>query len=165
MTTLYIVRHAFAGHHGDPGYPGYPDDSQRPLTPKGIKQFSKLVKRLAGGGLAPQTVVTSPYVRCRQTAELLCEGVDPSPELVELEALEPGSELEALIDWSNRQDADSLAWVGHSPDVEHLAAALVSMRAGNISFSKGAVAAIRFDDEIAIGAGELRWFVSPKVLG
>ena len=40
---LYIVRHAFAGQHGDPSYP---DDSLRPLTKKGRKQFRRVVKKL-----------------------------------------------------------------------------------------------------------------------
>ena len=35
---LYIVRHAYAGQHGDPHYP---DDSLRPLTKRGRKQFAR----------------------------------------------------------------------------------------------------------------------------
>ena len=54
---LYIVRHAPAGQHGDPRYP---NDSLRPLTRKGERRFSRLVKRLAEHGLAPTLVVTSP---------------------------------------------------------------------------------------------------------
>jgi phosphohistidine phosphatase len=162
MTTLYIVRHAYAGHHGDPEYP---DDSLRPLTPKGTKQFRKVVKKLAKRGFAPGVVATSPYVRCRQTADLLAERFEPPPQVVELEALQPGSHLEALIEWSASQNFDALAWVGHAPDVEHLAAALLAMQNSGLAFAKGAVAAIEFDEEVAIGQGELRWLATPKLLG
>ncbi len=161
MTTLYIVRHAYAGHHGDPAWP---DDSLRPLTDKGRNRFRRVVKKLARRGFAPQMVATSPLVRCRQTADVVCQRLSPPPELVELDALEPGSRLDALVEWSNSRNVATLAWVGHAPDVDQLAAALLGMREGGMTFSKGAVAAIRFDDEIAEGEGELVWFANPKIL-
>ena len=158
---LYIVRHAFAGQHGDPRYP---DDSLRPLTKKGCKRFRRTVKKLACSGFLPSLVATSPFVRCRQTAEFLCERVAPRPDMIQLDDLKPGSQLESLIGWSNEQGVEALAWVGHSPDVEHLAAALLGAREGSIAFAKGAVAAIRFDDAMAAGQGQLQWCVTPKVI-
>jgi phosphohistidine phosphatase len=160
MITLYIVRHAFAGQHGDPQWP---DDDLRPLAPKGRKQFRRVVKKLARRGFAPKAVATSPLVRCRQTADEIVARLDPPPELVELDALRPGSDLDALCEWSNARGVDSIAWVGHSPDVDQLAAALLGMR-GGMGFAKGAAAAIRFDEQVASGQGELAWFVSPKIL-
>lgn len=161
MKTLYIVRHAYAGQHGDPRWP---DDALRPLAAKGRKQFRCVVKKLARRGFAPQVVATSPLVRCRQTADVVCERLSPPPELVELDALAPGSRLDELVEWSNAQTADTLAWVGHAPDVDQLAASLLGMREGAIDFAKGAVAAIRFDDKIAPGEGGLVWFANPKLL-
>ncbi len=162
MSTLYIVRHAYAGQHGDPRYT---DDALRPLTKRGTKQFRKVVKKLHRRGFAPEVVATSPLVRCRQTADVIFAIVVPPPECVELQALAPGSELETLIAWTNARGVESTAWVGHAPDVDHLAAALLGMDGPNITFSKGAVAAIRFDEEVAPGKAELRWFAGPKVLG
>ncbi|MEX0679550.1 MAG: histidine phosphatase family protein [Pirellulales bacterium] len=161
MTTLYIIRHAYAGQHGDPRWP---DDSLRPLTGKGQKQFRRVVKKLARRGFAPQVVATSPMVRCRQTADVVCERLSPPPSLVPLDALEPGSRLEELVEWSNAQNVETLAWVGHAPDVDRLAASLLGMRDGGMAFAKGAVAAIRFDDQVAPGEGELVWFANPKIL-
>jgi phosphohistidine phosphatase len=163
MTKLYIVRHGLAGEHGDPNYP---DDRLRPLTDEGRKRFSATVTQLADAGVSPQVVATSPLVRCRQTAEILVERAGRKPKLIELSALEPGSDLDALIQWSNDQHKEELAWVGHAPDVSDLAVALVSDRGDAlIRFAKGAVACISFDGEIARGAGELQWLVTAKVLG
>jgi phosphohistidine phosphatase len=159
--VLYIVRHALAGQHGDPRYP---DDTLRPLTKKGHKQFRKVAKKLARRGFAPMVVATSPLVRCRQTAEIVRERVCPPPELVELDSLKPGSQLDALIAWSNEHGVEELAWVGHSPDVDEMAAELLGGRGGTVCFAKGAVAAIRFDDKIARGEGEVRWLVTPQLL-
>jgi phosphohistidine phosphatase len=159
---LYIARHAFAGQHGDPRFP---DDALRPLTSKGRKQFRRVMKKLRRRGFAATLVATSPLVRCRQTADVICDRVCPTPELVELASLAPGSQLESLVSWSNEQGVEELAWVGHAPDVDRLAAALAGARDGAIVFAKGAVAAIQFDEEIVVGQGELRWLATPKLLG
>jgi phosphohistidine phosphatase len=159
---LYIVRHAYAGHHGDPQFP---DDDLRPLTDKGRKRFRRMVKKLARRGFAPAVVATSPLIRCRQTADVIAERLDLVDRVVELDLLCPQSELEDLIAWTNQQAVDCVAWVGHSPDVEHLVAALIGAQPGAITFAKGAVAAIEFENELAIGEGELQWFATPKSIG
>ena len=159
---LYIVRHGLAGQHGDPNYP---NDDLRPLTKKGRKQVSKLAKKLARRGFAPTLVVTSPLVRCRQSAEEICQRLSPEPELAESEHLRPGSSFEALISWTNDQGVEDVAWVGHAPDVDDMGAILLGGRAGSIVFAKGAVAAIEFDGKIAVGRGQLCWLLRPDVLG
>jgi phosphohistidine phosphatase len=159
---LYIVRHAYAGQHGDPQYP---NDELRPLTAKGRKRFRRLVKKLARRGLAPAVIATSPLIRCRQTADLIAQRLDLEDHVVELDALRPDSVLEDLIEWTNHQAVEEVAWVGHSPDVEQLAAALVGARPGALVFAKGAVAAIDFDSEVVAGSGELDWFATPRLCG
>jgi phosphohistidine phosphatase len=159
---LYIARHAWASERGDPRWP---DDSLRPLTPEGSERYSAMVKLLGERGFAPGRIATSPYTRCRQTAEIVARGLRPAPPIDELAALEPGSDLEALIEWTNAQDGADVCWVGHSPDVEGLAAALIGDGGSNVRFAKGAVAAIEFDGQIGEDAGELRWLVTAKVLG
>ena len=159
---LYIVRHAYAGQHGDPRYP---DDSLRPLTKKGRKEFSRAMKKLARRGFAPKLVATSPLVRCRQTADAIRKRVDPKPELVELSSLQPGSDLDALLSWSNERAVDQLAWVGHAPDVGFIATLLIGQEDGWMNFKKGAIAAIRSSDSPDFGRGELQWFLTAKVLG
>lgn len=159
---LFIVRHAFAYEHGDPRWP---DDSRRPLEPDGAKRFAKGVKKLADRGFEPEIIATSPFVRCRQTADLVSEGTVHAPEVVELTALQPGSDLDAVIAWSIETGRSSIAWVGHSPDVERLASKLIGDGAAAIRFAKGAVAAIRFDEDFEPGEGELEWLATAKVLG
>ena len=95
---LYIVRHAWAEEQNDETWP---DDSQRPLTKAGCRRrFSRLVKKLTKNGFVPGIVATSPFVRCQQTAELLAERVAGRPQIVPVEGLTPGSDLEALLNGS-----------------------------------------------------------------
>ena len=159
---LYIVRHAHAGQHGDHRYP---DDALRPLTKKGHRQFTKVVKKLSRRGFAPELIVTSPLVRCRQTAEIIARKAGTSPEVVELGELAPGSELDALVAWTRGQAEQAIAWVGHAPDVDRLTAGLVGASQSAFALAKGAIAAIEFEDQIAPGEGILRWLVTPDVLG
>ncbi|HEY5312902.1 MAG TPA: phosphohistidine phosphatase SixA [Pirellulales bacterium] len=159
---LYIVRHAWAGQHGDPEYP---DDSLRPLTAKGEKRFRRVAKRLAKRGFAPCHVATSPLVRCRQTADILMDHLDSQAQLTVLNELAPGARLEALLPWARQQPSGDLAWVGHAPDVSQWIAALIGSAAGHADMDKGAVAAIEFDGAPEVGAGTLRWLVTAEVLG
>jgi phosphohistidine phosphatase SixA len=161
---LFIARHAWAGDHGDPRWP---DDSLRELTPDGIQRYTKVVKTLASRGLDPERIATSPYTRCRQTAEIIASHVASHPRIDELSALTPGSDLESLLEWSleNAKGVESLCWVGHCPDVDWLTTALIGGDAARIRFAKGAIAAIKFDSEITAGAGELYWLATAKLLG
>jgi phosphohistidine phosphatase len=160
---IYIARHAWAGERGDPRWP---DDSLRELTPEGIERYTKVVTALSKRGFAPARIATSPYTRCRQTADIIAKYMPAGPMIAELDALQPGSDVDALIDWTNEQGGADVCWVGHSPDVEELAAKLISDRGANIRFAKGAVAAIAFDKVSASSSGgELHWLATAKLLG
>jgi phosphohistidine phosphatase len=159
---LYIVRHAYAGERGDPRYP---NDDVRPLTDKGRKRFRRLVKKLARRRFAPAIVATSPLVRCRQTADVIAQRLDLVGRVVELDDLRPGSQLESLVRWTNDHTKNEVAWVGHSPDVEVLTAALIGAREEALAFAKGAIAAIDFEGFVTPGQGTLAWLATPKVLG
>ena len=160
---LYIVRHAWAGEFGDPRYP---DDRLRPLTSDGKERFAEVVRKLAKRGFAPTVIATSPLVRCRQTADIIAARTPGKATVEELKALEPGSDLNALLAWSAAQPADvELAWVGHMPDVGELAATMIGDRRALIHFAKGAVASLNAGSPLRSGAAELQWLATAKLLG
>jgi phosphohistidine phosphatase len=159
---LYIIRHAWAEERDEARWP---DDSLRPLTEEGQKRFKKQLKRLADIRFAPAMIATSPLVRCQQTAEIIAKRFHGQPSVTPLDALAPGSNLDALIEWTKETKSDEVAWVGHDPDVGHLAAQLIGGENGGIHFRKGAVAAIRFEEDVAPGKGELQWLATAKLLG
>ena len=64
-SSLYLVRHAKAGERQR--WNG--DDRKRPLSKRGWKQANRLVRVLEGYPI--DRLLTSPYVRCRQTLEPL----------------------------------------------------------------------------------------------
>ena len=91
--TVYVVRHAKAGSRS--GWKG-PDD-QRPLSKPGRNQAEALADALAAS--EPTRIVSSPFVRCRQTvaplAQRLLLPVDLSDALAEGA---PIAETIALLD-------------------------------------------------------------------
>jgi phosphohistidine phosphatase len=162
--NLYIIRHAWAFDRDDSRWP---NDDLRPLTPEGKERFAKMVELLAARGMSPQVIAASPLVRCARTAQLLAAGVPDKPKIAQLDELRPGGDVPGLLRWTDRQARkhEQIAWVGHSPDVDRLCAALIGGADALIRFSKGAVAAIEFGVPPAPGMGELRWLVAAKVLG
>lgn len=83
--TVYLVRHAKAGSRR--AWKG--DDELRPLSKAGRTQARAIAKRLAGSEVV--RIVSSPYVRCRETVEPLAERT--SVELEVSDALAEGATL------------------------------------------------------------------------
>ncbi len=160
---LYIVRHAWAVERDDPRWP---DDDDRPLSEVGRTRFTQMVTRLADLGVKPRIVATSPLVRCIETAQILAAGVGKA-KVAPVDDLRPGSNLDGLLRWTVRQvrEHETVAWVGHAPDVNRLAAAVIGDAGASIHFAKGSVAAIRFDGPPSVGQGDLQWLVTAKLLG
>jgi phosphohistidine phosphatase len=140
-THLYIVRHAVAEDMSETG-----DDASRRLTKKGRKAFVQLVRQLRSAGLEVALIATSPLVRTRETAEALAEELGDKPPVEVVDALAPGSDWRAMAEWTSRQDATSVAWVGHAPCVGRLVALTIGDGSAGIRMQKGAVAAIRLDE-------------------
>ncbi|MGA2059020.1 MAG: histidine phosphatase family protein [Thermoguttaceae bacterium] len=160
---LYIIRHAWAGEYGDPEWP---DDAQRPLTKKGRNRFAAMVGILSRRGMEPSIIATSPTVRCRETAQILTEGLMDRPEVIDRQELLPHGDLESLLKWTAQQaeEHSQIAWVGHTPDVGQLTSALIGQPNASIRFAKGAVAALRFVGPVEIGGAELRWLATARLL-
>ena len=162
--NLYIIRHAWAEKRDDSRWP---NDDMRPLTADGKERFARVVRQLVPRGMTPGIIASSPLPRCVETAGLVAAGLSNGPKIVKLDELRPDSDLEGLMQWTARHavEYDELAWVGHAPDVGWLAAAMIGEGGSLIRFSKGAVAAIRFDGPPAFGGGELQWLVTARLLG
>jgi phosphohistidine phosphatase len=159
MKTLFVIRHGKAEPRG-----AHASDADRPLTADGAEEM-KAVGRALGRLTDISVVLTSPLVRARQTAEQIVAGFEPAPKLEVLDQLASISSFRRLAEAINGHPADSIAVVGHEPDMSGLVAFLVG-REGNVAidFKKGAVCRIDIDDRVAEGAGTLVWLVPPKIL-
>ena len=110
---VYLCRHAEAA-------PGEPDDL-RELTDEGRRQARALGVRLAGLAEPPATVLASPLLRARQTAEAIA--AETGATLRVEPALAPGATADALRDAVAAASAP-VAAVGHQPDCSEILLAL-----------------------------------------
>jgi phosphohistidine phosphatase len=159
---LLIVRHAIAF---EADARRWPDDGERPLSPRGISRARKAaagLKRLVG---APGRVLVSPLTRTRQTAAILTE-VAGWPEANDCPELAPGGSPEALLALLKRMPETRIAVVGHEPGLGRLVAASLpgSPGAQGFRFRKMGAALLRFPGAARPGSARLEWLVPAKVL-
>jgi phosphohistidine phosphatase len=160
MTELYLIRHGVAEERGE----SWPDDTKRPLTEDGISRLRRSARALSRIGVAVDVIVTSPLVRTRQTAEIIAGGLDPHPHITTAESLAPGGSVAAVLaDLEKHSRRQRIALVGHEPGIGELAARLIGSRHA-IPFKKGAVCRIDVEGLPQAGPGDLRWFLTPKML-
>src|SRR5688500_19629610 len=91
---LLLVRHARAGDR-DPDR--WADDSLRPLTNLGREIHSQVSRSLARLECSPEVVLTSPWVRAVQTAELMVEEMERELEAVRCEALAREVSIDEIV--------------------------------------------------------------------
>ncbi|MBA2627058.1 MAG: histidine phosphatase family protein [Gemmatimonadales bacterium] len=158
---VMLVRHAQAGEL-DPER--WPDDRLRPLTNPGRAAHARVSRALARLDLEPALVLSSPWVRAMQTAEIMIEELGLDSDQVGCEALTVEPNLQAFQECLADVDPDaSVALVGHSPFLEDLASVLVTGAPSRmaIDFPKSGVMGIEMD-RVDAGAGTLRFFLRPK---
>jgi phosphohistidine phosphatase len=159
---LLLNRHANAGAR-DPAQ--WPDDRDRPLTDKGRQVQGDVSRFLRKRDLAPSLVLTSPWLRAVQTAEILVEMARVGQPPVACDPLADDPDLIRLQDCVGSQPPEAIvAMVGHSPWMEELGSILLggSSTGVKIDFPKSGVMGIELD-RLEPGAGELRFLLRPKM--
>ncbi|MBI4727019.1 phosphohistidine phosphatase SixA [candidate division TA06 bacterium] len=162
---LYILRHGLAGESGDPRYP---DDSQRPLTAEGKRKMHQAALGIKAMGITFDLVFTSPYLRARQTAEIVCKQLDCAGGLQITENLEPGRDPRRLISEINEHNLKnkSVLITGHEPFLSGLVSFLISgSHSPQIELKKGALCKLEVNDLKYSRCAALLWLLTSKQLG
>jgi phosphohistidine phosphatase len=130
---FYLVRHAEAER--EPAH----DDAARPLSGAGRARFGAHARALAAE-VRLARIVTSPYRRARETADLLAAatGAPVEEEGALASGRSGGAEVLALA----RRLGDGAAVVGHNPE---LAEAIRAVAGEGVEVRPGTVAAIEVD--------------------
>jgi phosphohistidine phosphatase len=151
---LWLLRHADAEPHGTR------EDSQRRLTERGERQARVAGLALARLGESFQTVLFSPKVRARQTAEIAAEswGEGARSRLAEHAPLAGGfAGAQALAAMAGIEADGRLLLIGHEPDLSRVIGDLTGARA---DVKKGGLAVIRLEG----AGGELLVLMRPREL-
>lgn len=131
---IWLLRHADA----EDGTP----DAARPLSAKGERQAAAAGAALAALDLGLDACLTSPKVRARDTARLVCEAL--GLDVVEDRRLEGGPfDANEIAD----EHGDRVLLVGHNPD---FSMAVHSLTGAQVRLPKSAVAAVDRGELIAL---------------
>jgi phosphohistidine phosphatase len=161
--NLYIIRHAIAV---DEGTSDYDSDSERPLTDKGRKKMRQIAKGLRALGVEFDLILSSPYVRARETAEILADVFKMKKKIAFSDNLIPIAEPNLLIAEVNESHSvDSLALIGHEPHLSSLVGLLTAESTKlDIRLKKGGVCYLSIDDLHHEHHATLEWLLTPGIL-
>lgn len=155
---LYFIRHGQAGD-----YLNWKDDDRlRPLTSKGQVQMEREAEVISELILDLDSIITSPLVRARQTAEIVARRMEMENSLFEDPRLAPGFGIEELSEIVKEQSgAEGLILVGHEPDFSETISMLIG--GGSLVCKKGSLARVDLTSLDPL-QGDLVWLIPPKVL-
>jgi phosphohistidine phosphatase len=155
---VLVVRHAIAENEDRVRWP---DDAQRPLTDKGERRFAKIAAALTDLAPAPDAVITSPFVRARQTAAILTSETGWA-SASEDAALVAGAHPERIAAMLDGLHVAVGCIVGHEPDLGRFVAWMIGATDGATPLKKGGAALL--DGALAAGGARLEWLLTPRAL-
>ena len=160
---LLLIRHAIAEEREDFARTGK-DDRLRPLTEEGRKKMKQGAKGLRGIVPEIDLLATSPLTRAAQTAAIL-DSVYGDLKEVEIKELSPEATPEGFLRWLRKQNADTVAVVGHEPSLGLIASWLLTGTGRRIiALRKGGAGLLDFPGEVDAGTATLLWALTPAQL-
>lgn len=155
---IYLVRH---GEYVDLGSETLEQDSLNQLSEQGIAKLQRQAQMLADWKLSVERILTSPFVRARQTADILAAGlrvpVEDHPALTRTQFNVAG--LRQIVE--RYAQSEHLMLVGHESDLSTVAAEVIG--GGQIELARGGIIRIAVDPQTL--HGKLIWLLSPEVMG
>lgn len=160
--NLFLLRHGIAAERGTPGYER---DADRPLIPKGERRLERIADAMDAMGLRFDLILSSPYLRARQTAEIVAAALGLKKKLEFSETLTPDGDAKALIAALNKLEPrpENVLLVGHEPFLSELISMLTS---GDphvaIDFKKGGLCKLEVESLRPGRCATLAWLLTPR---
>lgn len=160
--NLFLLRHGIAAERSAKKYP---QDADRPLTPEGRDRLRRVARALHALELNFDLILSSPYLRARQTAEIVAEALGLSRRLQFSDRLAAdGNGRELIQELAARRPlpANPLL-VGHEPYLSHLASLLLTGGDGlELVLKKGGLCKLALDRLSPRPRATLEWLLTPR---
>ena len=156
---LYLLRHGSAERIQPGG-----SDAERKLTAAGREEVRRAIAGSRRAKMAPTLILSSPYARAIETAEIAVQVLGFTGKIVRTEALVPSASPEQV--WHeicNRQDEVQVLLAGHEPLLSRLAAYLLNSPSLQIEMSKATLVRIDLDRLASNPHGVLKWMAPTEV--
>jgi phosphohistidine phosphatase len=159
---VYIVRHGIAIDREDPKSP---PDPERFLTEEGIAKTKEVARGVARLGVSPDLLISSPYVRAMQTAEIFAAALDyPKQKIRRTDLLLPGGEATLFYkELAKDKQSATVFCFGHAPQLDDLIATGLGSKHHVCALKKAGIAMLELK-RISPPSGLLVWLATPKLL-
>ena len=140
-------------------------DPERYLTEEGVEKTRQVAKGVAALGAAADLLVSSPYVRAMQTAEIFASELDYAKQKIRrTDLLLPGAEPSLLFrELARDKQVSSIFLFGHAPQLDDIIATALGSKRHITSLKKAGVALIELK-RLSPPIGLLAWLGTPKIL-
>lgn len=156
---IYLLRHGLAEDVKPGG-----KDPDRALTAEGKRKLRETLRHARSAGVRPNLILSSPYKRAVETAEVAAAVLGYSGSILRTKVLQPASDAQGV--WEEirvHKDAKELLLVGHEPLFGVVTAFLLDSPGLNIDFKKGALVRIDVNPAGVSPRGVLKWMLTPKL--
>ncbi len=158
---IYLLRHAIA----EDFRPGLAD-ADRAITGEGARKLREVLRRARGGGLEPERILSSPFKRAQETAEIASKVLEYEGEILTTKTLVPSSVAQETWEEIRLYKGDaSLLLVGHEPAMGLLTGFLLGAPELQVEFKKGAIVRVDVPSLGPRPRGVLKWMLAPKLAG
>jgi phosphohistidine phosphatase len=155
---IYLIRHAIAVERED----WTEADAERPLTNSGRKRLGQVLTGLQRFVAGVDQIITSPYRRALQTAEIVATAYKISPATLQIAAaLIPDADCREVAALLDPASASRVLLVGHAPSLDNLIGYWLGGATG-IYLKKAGCAALEISPDPA--NNRLQWLLTPRQL-
>ncbi|MEF8833930.1 MAG: histidine phosphatase family protein [Halofilum sp. (in: g-proteobacteria)] len=162
MHPCLVIRHGAAEERAASGL-----DADRALTADGRDAMTDAARGLAVAAPAPDVVLTSPFTRAMETADVVARAFGGTA-VEQLDALASGASAADILAALARRcelPGGGFAVVGHEPDLgRFISYALAASARGFHSPRKGGVCLLEFPATPRAGNATLDWIMEPRHL-
>jgi len=161
---LYLLRHAIAVERGTPGFEA---DHLRPLTDAGRAKMERVAAGMAALELQFDVILTSPYVRAHETAEIAAAALKQAKQLRHEPALQADRSPQEFVSRLAGKLAvhERVLAVGHEPFLSSLATLLLGLPGGAaLVMKKGSLCKLTIARLKPQPAAQLEWLLTPRQL-
>jgi phosphohistidine phosphatase len=156
---IYLLRHGIA----EDGKPGRPD-SERALTDEGRSRLRRVLKRARSADVSPSLILSSPYKRAVETAEIAADVFRYRGDLVRSAAFVPDSSPEQAWQEIRLYAGEAAVLVaGHEPLLGSTVAYLLGCPSLLVDMKKAALVRIDVERPAAEPRGVLKWMLTPAL--
>ena len=142
-------------------------DSDRQLNETGIRECVSSAIFLSSLEIEPKAILSSPFTRTKQTAEIISEHLPDNPEVIGAPYIMPGAGPEEILRSVTARTTcsndDCVLAVCHEPDISNTVRELLGISNAFIPVANGTVIGFRMHSHEGTTSGNIVFLFSPEI--